>query len=80
MAGMPKGQAFVKMSAPYRVFSNVSSDAAMRLCLPVLDSLLEDLGPEQLLWGTDWPWTQFEGRHTYPDNVSWLDLMSLRAD
>lgn len=76
IAGMPKGQVFVKLSAPYRVFRNMPSERAMSLCLPVLDVLFESLGPEQLLWGSDWPWTQFEGQHTYADNVSWLDLMS----
>ena len=80
MTRMAKGQVFVKLSAPYRVFRHVPSEAAMHLCLPVFDSLLEYLGPEQLLWGSDWPWTQFEDRHTYADTVSWLERMSQRAD
>lgn len=80
IAAMPKGRVFVKLSAPYRVFKEVPSDTAMHLCLPVLDSLMESLGPQQLLWGSDWPWTQFEGQHTFADTVSWLDLMKQHVD
>jgi len=80
IADMPQGQVFVKLSAPYRVFRDVPSETAMRLCLPIVDLLLNSLGPEQLLWGSDWPWTQFERRHTYADTVSWRDLMSRHAE
>ncbi|MFK7966886.1 MAG: amidohydrolase [Burkholderiaceae bacterium] len=79
VARMPAGQVFVKLSAPYRVFKDLPSADAMLACLPLVDALLAAVGPEQLLWGSDWPWTQFEGKHRYSDCVSWLELMSTRA-
>ena len=79
VAQMPAGQVFVKLSAPYRIFKDLPSGDAMRACLPLVDALIAALGPEQLLWGSDWPWTQFEGKHHYSDCVAWLDLMSNRA-
>ncbi len=42
----------LKLSAPYRVgFKDI----------PALAARLSDIyGPERLVWGSDWPWTQFE--------------------
>lgn len=48
------GNAYVKLSAPYRVGAAVA-DAAAPL-------LLSAFGPERLLWGSDWPHTQFEAQ------------------
>jgi predicted TIM-barrel fold metal-dependent hydrolase len=59
---------WVKCSAPYR-------------CRPeglagVAQALWRDLGPEHLLWGSDWPWTQHEGGRRYADaQASVLTLM-----
>lgn len=46
------GRIYVKLSAPYRV-GNALADAAAPL-------LLRAFGAERLLWGSDWPHTQFE--------------------
>ena len=67
----PLGRVFVKVSAPYRVFRELTSHDAATACDDIFTSLFETLGPEHLLWGSDWPWTQFEGRHSYADTVSW---------
>ena len=55
---------YVKLSAPYRVAGDAAGGAAR---------LLDALGASRLMWGSDWPWTNFEGRHTYADCRRWLD-------
>ncbi|MEO0618661.1 MAG: amidohydrolase family protein [Pseudomonadota bacterium] len=70
----PAGRVFVKASAPYRVFRAVPSMIAARRCAPIFHSLMDALGPDQLIWGSDWPWTQFEGAHRYETTMHWLDL------
>ncbi|GMG83129.1 amidohydrolase family protein [Paralimibaculum aggregatum] len=67
----PRGRVFVKVSAPYRVFPRLASAEAARACRTVFGRLAGALGPEQLLWGSDWPWTQFEGRHDYAASLGW---------
>lgn len=52
------GRTFVKLSAGYRCHG---LDVA-----PLAGALLATLGPRRLLWGSDWPWTQFENGRTYP--------------
>jgi predicted TIM-barrel fold metal-dependent hydrolase len=56
---------FVKLSAPYRTDAAAMRRAARRY--------LELLGPRRLLWGSDWPWPNFEGRHDYAAMLAWLD-------
>ncbi|MEL7543863.1 MAG: amidohydrolase family protein, partial [Pseudomonadota bacterium] len=51
------GRVFVKASAPYRVFRALSPDAAARRCALLFERLAEALGPDQMIWGSDWPWT-----------------------
>lgn len=68
------GRTFVKLSAGYRCHG---LDVA-----PLAGALLATLGPRRLLWGSDWPWTQFENGRTYPrvagDLPRWLpDLHAL---
>ncbi len=67
----PKGRVFVKISAPYRVFPECSTKVAVRLCSPIFKALYEHMGPEYLMWGSDWPWTQFENCHSYADTLNW---------
>ncbi len=47
-------QCFFKLSAPYR-----SAAGSYAQLLPLL---LPQLGYDSLLWGSDWPWTNFEQR------------------
>jgi predicted TIM-barrel fold metal-dependent hydrolase len=54
-----RGRTYVKISASYRCGGN-----NVRY---YTDALLKDLGPRRLLWGSDWPWTQFEAHRTYAD-------------
>ena len=67
----PRGRVFVKASAPYRVFPDMTSKAAADHCLAILKRLHDHLGPDQLLWGSDWPWTRFEAAHSYSDLMAW---------
>lgn len=46
------GPVWVKLSAPYRL---AGIDPA-----PLAAALIGRLGPDRLLWGSDWPWTQHE--------------------
>jgi predicted TIM-barrel fold metal-dependent hydrolase len=52
---------WVKLSAPYR-FAARSDDAAA--------ALLASAGPDRLLWGSDWPWTQ------HPEITSYAALLA----
>lgn len=55
---------FIKLSAPYR------GDAAALARAAARD--LRALGPQQLLWGSDGPWPNFEGRYNYAAMLDWL--------
>lgn len=54
----------VKLSAPYRQRPQDLSAAAQ--------GVVARFGAHRCLWGSDWPWTQHEGLHTYRDCQSWL--------
>ena len=54
----------VKLSAPYR---QTTKDM-----MPIARRLLDQFGPGQCLWGSDWPWTQHEGMHDYDTTLRWL--------
>lgn len=56
---------FVKLSAPYRGDAAAVARAARRY--------RQALGPERLLWGSDWPWPNFEGRFLYAALLGWLN-------
>ena len=68
-----RGTVFVKASGPYRVFRKIPSHEAARMCDSVFAQLHEQLGPQYMMWGSDWPWTQFEAHHSFGDTRHWLD-------
>ncbi len=70
----PLGALMVKVSGPYRVFVNHDGTSAARRCWPIFNRLLDRLGPEHLLWGSDWPWTRFEDMHSFQDTLDWRDI------
>ncbi len=53
-----------KFSAPYRLPAGAARDCAA--------AILDSFGTERILWGSDWPHTQFEGRFGYADALAWL--------
>jgi len=57
---------FCKLSAPYRQGGGPVTDYAL--------ALLDALGPDRLLWGSDWPWTQHETAHRFDQCAEWLDV------
>lgn len=56
----------VKLSAAYRLGSAVKPQALARLWL-------DELGPQALLWGSDWPCTNHEAKADYPALHAALD-------
>ncbi len=61
MESGPGGPVWVKLSAPYRL---AGLDPA-----PYAAAFLDHFGPERLLWGSDWPWTQHEAATSYGECV-----------
>jgi predicted TIM-barrel fold metal-dependent hydrolase len=59
----PSADLFVKFSGPYRSEVDVG---------PHAEVILEELGPGCVVWGSDWPWTKYEDRHSYADCVAWM--------
>jgi predicted TIM-barrel fold metal-dependent hydrolase len=70
----PADRITVKLSAPYRSFPTLSSDEAAAYCIPFAQALADRFGRDRLAWGSDWPWTQFEDRHSYAQALAWRDL------
>ncbi len=66
LAAAVRNSAFwFKVSAPYRLAPGMAARCAERL--------VGTLGVDRIVWGSDWPATQFEGRHDYADTLSWLE-------
>lgn len=64
LAAVRERRAWVKLSAPYRL-----GGADPR---PYAQALL-DAGPDQLVWASDWPWTQNSAGMTYAKCLQWLE-------
>ena len=69
------GRVWVKISAPYRNGSN--GEAFARQAYPLLRA---SFGLDHLLWGSDWPHTQFEKTESYAKNRRFLDELIADAD
>ncbi len=63
----PRGRIFVKFSAGYRCGIDVK---------PYAEMLLARLGPQRIVWGSDWPWTQFETVNTYANCIRELTRLA----
>ena len=59
------GRIWVKLSAPYRISDDILEKHAVRL--------VDLFGPERLLWGSDWPWTQHEDGMDFASSFGWLE-------
>ena len=66
---------WVKISAPYR--NGPNGEAFARQAYPLLRA---SFGLDHLLWGSDWPHTQFERTETYVKNRRFLDELITDAD
>ena len=67
------GQLWVKASAPYRVFDGQDPVSAAVRCRSIYRLLEEALGSKRVLWGSDWPWTQFASVSSYETTLRWLE-------
>jgi predicted TIM-barrel fold metal-dependent hydrolase len=61
---------WVKTSAPYR--NGASGESFAKEAYPLLRKAY---GLDRLLWGSDWPHTQFEASQTYAKNRQFLDAL-----
>jgi predicted TIM-barrel fold metal-dependent hydrolase len=61
---------WVKTSAPYR--NGASGESFAKEAYPLLRKAY---GLDRLLWGSDWPHTQFEASQTYAKNRRFLDAL-----
>jgi predicted TIM-barrel fold metal-dependent hydrolase len=69
------GRVWVKISAPYR--NGANGPAFAKQAYPLLRTAF---GLDHLLWGSDWPHTQFEATETYAKNRHFLDELVADAD
>jgi predicted TIM-barrel fold metal-dependent hydrolase len=63
---------WVKISAPYR--NGAAGESFAKEAYPLLRSAY---GLDRLLWGSDWPHTQFEATQSYAQNRQFLDTLVL---
>ncbi|KTT03825.1 amidohydrolase family protein, partial [Pantoea stewartii] len=66
---------WVKISAPYR--NGAAGEAFAKQAYPLLRNAY---GVDRLLWGSDWPHTQFESTQNYAKNRKFLDELVTDAD
>jgi predicted TIM-barrel fold metal-dependent hydrolase len=66
---------WVKVSAPYR--NGADGEAFAKQAYPLLR---DAYGVDRLLWGSDWPHTQFETSQTYAKNRRFLDELVTAPD
>ena len=65
-------QVWVKVSAAYRC-----AQPASRFARVGIHKLLERFGSDRLMWGSDWPHTQFEQTTTYDDALAIVEQAAL---
>jgi predicted TIM-barrel fold metal-dependent hydrolase len=66
---------WIKLSAPYR--NGANGEAFAKQAYPLLR---DAYGLDRLLWGSDWPHTQFEVNQTYAKNRRFLDELVTDPD
>ncbi|MFY7958820.1 MAG: amidohydrolase family protein [Elsteraceae bacterium] len=62
---------WIKLSAPYRLGPD-----AMPFARTLYARLKEKVGLDRLMWGSDWPNTQFESTENYAGNRAFLDHLA----
>jgi predicted TIM-barrel fold metal-dependent hydrolase len=61
----------IKASAPYRFLDVGNSNIAAEKCVLLAQELRSTYGENCLIWGSDWPCTQYEDSQTFTDTVRW---------
>ena len=71
-------QVWVKVSGVYRLKKGAELDVCKQLASMMLPRLLDSFGPERLLWGSDWPHTNFEEFIDY--DTTWNTFVEMVPD
>lgn len=58
-------QVWVKISASYRLKKELAFEENIKIAEELMPALLASFGANRLLWGSDWPHTQFENSISY---------------
>lgn len=61
----PVERLWVKISGAYRVLRGEDRGSDVAAMAPLLLRYLDHFGPDRLVWGSDWPFTQFERQMSY---------------
>lgn len=61
----------IKASAPYRFLTVADSNLAADKCVVLAEELRSTYGEDCLIWGSDWPCTQYEDRQSFADALCW---------
>jgi len=61
----------IKASAPYRFLGVADSNLVATECEVLAEALRSAYGENCLVWGSDWPCTQFEERQSFADTLNW---------
>lgn len=65
----PREQMWIKASAAYRIATKSFSEVPHDHIEHLRDLYVDRLGPDRVVWGSDWPFTQFEEVTTYADAI-----------
>jgi predicted TIM-barrel fold metal-dependent hydrolase len=65
----PRERLWIKASAAYRVFPGHNNDQCTQLITPLFRLFQDHLGPDRIIWGSDWPFTQYEDQIDYRDSL-----------
>lgn len=71
-------QVWVKVSGVYRLKKGAELDVCKQLASMMLPRLLDSFGPQRLLWGSDWPHTNFEEFIDY--DTTWNTFVEMFPD
>ena len=71
-------QVWVKVSGVYRLKKGAELDVCKQLASMMLPRLLDSFGPQRLLWGSDWPHTNFEEFIDY--DTTWNTFVEMVPD
>ena len=61
----PAGRLWVKVSGAYRIYPDGARATDPECMSPLRRIYADHLGNDRLVWGSDWPFTQFEAQMTY---------------
>ena len=61
----PEDRLWVKVSGAYRILGGFDRSGDATAMKALRSRYLEHFGPARLIWGSDWPHTQFESQMTY---------------